>query len=294
MEIAKIWQEIELLEARDQQRLLKHLSRYTRSKWDNEKYKPPFRNQEQNLKEEKSYDLTKKDLDKEILEIKVETLDEFCHVVDNITFHWRKQSPSGLPQAEFFPGELSPWFRGNTESRYGCDPSLLRQVNSRYIKSIPIKHEENQNTEKNLNKDDATKKNIKKLESYLLQRFKTFGVPLVQRDIQKNIQWFFLMQHHLLYTRLLDWSKSSLIALFFAIRKFEEKKAKDCPDAAVWMLEPRTLSQTIHGTRSIYGANKEEHNNLIDFYLNLGSSNNKGSDKENNIIIENESFSISL
>lgn len=262
MNITNILNQIHSLTSQEQQQLLSILSRKVRTNWENNG---------QNC-HENSYDLTQKDEEEkgEVLTLTVRTLDEFCHVVDNITWHWRQCSTSGSPQAEFFPGELSPWFRGNTDSEYECDPSLLRQVNRRYILFPPGTKVETGEVS-----DEQIKINIRNLESYLLQRFKTFAVPLVQREIEKEIQWLFLMQHHLLYTRLLDWSKSSLIALFFAIRKFEEKGKSGCPNAAIWMLEPRKLSESIHKTRSIYGANITEHEGLIDFYLHLKTKDDK-------------------
>lgn len=53
--------------------------------------------------------------------------------------------------------------------------------------------------------------------------------------------WMALMQHYGLPTRLLDWSKSPLIAAYFATCNYEKFSDKD---ACIWILKPGLLNES--------------------------------------------------
>lgn len=103
-------------------------------------------------------------------------------------------------------GEPKLWFRGQKKTNWSLNPGEYR---------YPL-----------IDSDE--------MRSEFILRAKT----LLKKDPDSVWEWYFLMQHYGLPTRLLDWTEGSLIGLHFAI---SEDTGQD--DAAVWVLDPWVLNK---------------------------------------------------
>ena len=72
-----------------------------------------------------------------------------------------------------------------------------------------------------------------------IKRFKQSASQYLPQRPADDWEWIFLMQHHRAPTRLLDWSESALVALFFAVHG---RNNEDDP-AAVWCLDPIEMNK---------------------------------------------------
>ncbi|MFZ3290408.1 MAG: FRG domain-containing protein [Telluria sp.] len=110
------------------------------------------------------------------------------------------------------------WFRGSGKASYKLTPSLYRHGTKKTIEEIA------------------------KLERHTMIWFRQRSIPFTSKSLSDDWDALFYMQHYRAPTRLLDWSESPFVALYFSLMSaaFTHTKTglsfKD--DAAVWVLEP--------------------------------------------------------
>lgn len=98
------------------------------------------------------------------------------------------------------------WYRGQSKSAWKLEPRLMRGGSETS-------------------------------ESHLINRFKQNATSILTQTPRGEFDWLFLMQHYSVPTRLLDWSESPLVALFFAVSERPDD------DAALWLLQPCVLNK---------------------------------------------------
>jgi hypothetical protein len=192
-----------------------------------------------------------------IPKFKVESLSDYCDLTDIIRQLWSKKARDRFPGpgGKGYVGEILPWFRGARNAKHTLTPSLARDWRKYY----------------------ELYDHIYDLEEYYYDRFTRFGRPFLGGTMPNDeIEWNYIMRHHSIPSRLLDWTKGSLIALSYATQAFSEdldslaefmsarsdgsptssaQTSEDCTcaddrDAVVWMMEPRRLMET--ATKCLY------------------------------------------
>ena len=170
--------------------------------------------------------------------VTINSFEEYCTVTNLIVKSWRNYAvkrqeindSNNIQACERYVGEILPWFRGQTNANHYLTPSVARLLDN----------------------FSAIYNNITTVEQYFQERFIRFARPyLTGIHPQDIVEWNYIMRHHAVPSRLLDWTKGSLIGLSYAVHNVIEQKYRmpvlksstDDHDCAVWMLEPRRLME---------------------------------------------------
>lgn len=128
----------------------------------------------------------------------VQTIDEYVKLVRIITDYWETKVA---------------WFRGHSKESYKLIPGIYRSEVWDY------------DLDEELGLEDE---------------FIRLSRPFTNNNGDKlsRWEWYQIMQHHGVPTRLLDWTSASNVALYFAIRNLASIN-----QPAVWVLDPYWLNE---------------------------------------------------
>lgn len=106
-----------------------------------------------------------------------------------------------------------------------------------------------------------TKRHLE-VERFITNDFYTSAAQIMDNPPEKKnyAAWMSIMQHYGLPTRMLDWSRSPLIAAFFATETFAQRPDSD---ATIWVLVPDLFNEMMGFGRCIYPIDAETTQEML-------------------------------
>lgn len=146
------------------------------------------------------------------------SLPEIIEWVESTRAVWRERHDRRRPAVQPW---VAPWFRGVSSPTHGLVPSLYRREVSWEWRDPLV-------GEIDLRRDFA-----RRARPYL---------DLRSGPLRSPFEFYFAMQHYGMCTRLLDWTESALVAVYFATRRFALREDRAPTDVCLWMLDPLVMN----------------------------------------------------
>jgi hypothetical protein len=122
---------------------------------------------------------------------------------------------------EFQNGRAESWYRGTGNASHSLVPSIGRRV--------PAMEEVE----------------LSRVEREIANTFAQRAPPFIDVSFASEWKTLFYMQHYGIPTRLLDWSESPFVALYFALTSVKrDAKGKPLTDVALWACDPILWNRT--------------------------------------------------
>jgi hypothetical protein len=139
-------------------------------------------------------------------------ISQFLQYVEEIQRDWFREKD----------GPWGPWFRGQQQAEWLLTPKFYRPRGFPEVRPEEVEYE---------------------MREEFIKRAPILCETLPGGSERRGEwEWYFIMQHFGMATRLLDWTEGALIALYFAVRHNAEDN-----DAAVWVLDPYELNKRVIG-----------------------------------------------